>query len=150
MFNQKRNTLLLPAALLVAIALAACGATPAPTVEPGQQPPGGGGGLVEGEAAVGSIEILILESFPVQVHVVARGNLPDGCTQIDEVSTQQEGDAFYVTITTVRDADAMCTQATVPFEERIVLDVLGLKAGTYTVDVNGVTDTFTLDVDNEL
>jgi hypothetical protein len=35
-------------------------------------------------------------------------------------------------------------------EEMIGLGVVGLKAGTYTVDVNGVTGTFTLDVDNAL
>ncbi|MCA9900330.1 MAG: hypothetical protein KC433_19200, partial [Anaerolineales bacterium] len=39
------------------------------------------------EASVDSIEILILESFPVQVNVRARGDLPDGCTTIDNVTT---------------------------------------------------------------
>ena len=36
-------------------------------------------------APVEEIEIVILESFPVQVHVIARGNLPDPCTEISEV-----------------------------------------------------------------
>jgi hypothetical protein len=53
-----------------------------------------------------------------------------------------------VEITTVRDAEAVCAQVLAPFEERIALDVYGLPAGTYTIDVNGVTDSFTLDVDN--
>jgi inhibitor of cysteine peptidase len=44
----------------------------------------------------------------------------------------------------------MCTQALVPFEERVDLDVQGLPAGTYTVDVNGISDTFTFDADNEI
>ena len=40
-------------------------------------------GAVEvGLAVVDSIDILIMESMPVQVNVVARGNLPDGCTSI--------------------------------------------------------------------
>ena len=38
----------------------------------------------------------------------------------------------------------------VPFEDTIPLDVYDLPAGAYTVDVNGVTNTFTLDVDNVL
>lgn len=107
-------------------------------------------GMVTGMAQVEEIEILIMESFPVQVMVVARGNLPDGCTEIDEVLSrfEPESNLFVVEITTVRDADAVCTQALVPFEERVPLDVLGLPAGTYTVDANGVVDTFTLDVDN--
>ncbi len=101
-----------------------------------------------GEAQVDSIEILVLESFPVQIHVVARGNLPDGCTKIDEIVRRRSGNDFLITITTVRPADAICAQALVPFEEIVSLDVYGLKAGTYTVDVNGVTDVFALDIDN--
>ncbi|MDY7042259.1 MAG: hypothetical protein SVX38_15490, partial [Chloroflexota bacterium] len=104
--------------------------------------------VIFGEAQVENIEILILESFPVQINVGATGNLPDGCTTIDQIVQRREGNDFLVTITTVRPADAMCTEALVPFEEVISLDVYGLPAGTYTVDVNGVTDTFSLDVDN--
>jgi hypothetical protein len=109
-------------------------------------------GIETGIAAVDEIDILIMESFPVQVAVVARGFLPDGCTEIDEVRSrfEPESDRFVVEITTVRDADAVCTQALVPFEERFALDVYGLPAGTYFVDVNGVVGTFTFDVDNVL
>ncbi|MEZ4517594.1 MAG: hypothetical protein R3C44_12465 [Chloroflexota bacterium] len=103
-----------------------------------------------GQATVDSIEILILESFPVQVHVIARGNLPDGCTTIDQVISQQDDSVFRVAVTTFRQPDAICTEALVPFEETIPLDVAGLPAGTYQVVVNGVQDSFTLDVDNAL
>jgi hypothetical protein len=109
-------------------------------------------GMETGMAAVDEIDILIMESFPVQVAVVARGFLPDGCTEIDEVRSrfEPESDRFVVEITTVRDADAFCTEALRPFEERVALDVYGLPAGTYFVDVNAVVDTFTFDVDNVL
>ena len=100
------------------------------------------------EANVDSIEILILESFPVQVNVRARGDLPDGCTTIDTVDTVQEGTTFNITITTLRQTDELCTEALVPFEETISLDVLGLGAGTYAVNVNGINGSFTLQVDN--
>ncbi len=102
-----------------------------------------------GEAMVEAIEILILESFPVQVHVIAEGHLPDGCTQIDQVSQQRNGMTFTITVTTSRPPQALCTLAIVPFEEVIVLDVLGLAAGVYTVEVNNdVTASFFLEVDN--
>ena len=94
------------------------------------------------------IEIAILESFPVQVHVRAFGYLPDSCTTISDVSQSREGDTFKVVIMTSRPADAVCAQVLVEFQEVIPLQVVGLPAGTYTVDVNGVTDTFTLAVDN--
>lgn len=103
---------------------------------------------IYGSATVEEIDILILESFPVQINVVARGYLPDGCTEIHEVITTREGDTFNVQITTIRPADAICTQAIVPFEEMISLDVYGLEAGVYQVDVNGVKGSFGLSVDN--
>lgn len=103
---------------------------------------------VRGQAIVDSIQVLTLESFPVQVNVLARGELPDGCTTIDEVISQRVESDYRVVITTLRQPDAVCTQAVVPFEETIPLDVANLPAGTYTVSVNGITGTFTLDVDN--
>ncbi len=99
-------------------------------------------------AGVDEIEIRLMESFPVQVNVVARGNHPDGCTEIDEAQVQREGNLFRVTLTTRRPADRMCTEALVPYEYVFPLDVEGLRAGEYTVDVNGVVGTFTLEVDN--
>jgi len=102
------------------------------------------------EANISSIEIAILESFPVQIQVLVTGTLPDGCTRIGPIDTRREGTVFDVTIHTVRPADAMCTQVISEFEEVVPLDVYGLAAGTYTVNVNGVTDTFTLDMDNAI
>lgn len=103
---------------------------------------------VQGIATVDSVEIQMLESFPVQVNVLAQGNLSDGCTLIEQSRAEQQGDTFVVTISTIRPANMLCTQVVVPFEEVIPLDVEGLPAGLYTVDVNGVISTFTLDVDN--
>lgn len=98
-------------------------------------------------APVEEIEIVILESFPVQVHVIARGNLPDPCTEISEVLQEREGDTFFITIKTYR-SPGFCIQVLAPFEEIIPLEVYGLPAGTYTVDVNGVQATFDLSIDN--
>jgi len=105
---------------------------------------------IYGTANVESIDILTLESFPVQIHVIAEGYLPDGCTEIDEVNTEREGNVFNINITTKRPKDAVCTQAIEDFEKTIPLDVQGLKAGNYTVNVNGATGSFELAVDNTL
>ena len=105
-----------------------------------------------GPAQVDEITVQILESFPVQVEVLIRGNLPDSCTDVDQVDQQfdPEENVFWIEITTVRTTDDACAQVLAPFEETVPLEVYGLPAGTYTVDVNGVTDTFTLSTDNVL
>lgn len=108
------------------------------------------GRYIYGNATVEDIEIIELESFPVQINVIAKGYLPDGCTRIHTIEKDRQGNTFFVTITTIRPADAVCTQVIVPFQETIPLDVHGLKAGTYNVSVNGVTGTFTMAVDNIL
>lgn len=101
-------------------------------------------------ANIESIDILTLESFPVQINVIAEGYLPDGCTEIDNISKEKEGNNFNITITTKRPKDAICTQAIESFNETIPLEVKGLSAGNYTVNVNGVTGSFELAVDNTL
>ena len=100
-----------------------------------------------GLVSVDEIDILILESFPVQINVIARGNLPDPCTEISEVLQEREGNTFFITIKTYR-SPGFCIQVLAPFEEIIPLEVYGLPAGTYIVDVNGVQAIFDLEVDN--
>ena len=100
-------------------------------------------------ATVEEIDIMILESFPVQVHLIASGDLPDPCTKIYQITQEREDYHFSVTITTYRSPGA-CIQIIIPFEETIPLEVYGLPAGTYTVEVNGVQGTFNLEVDNIL
>ena len=94
-------------------------------------------------AQVDEIEIVISESFPVQVEVIARGNLSDPCTEIYQITQKKEGNTFFITIKTYRPPDP-CIQIIVPFEVKIPLNVYDLSAGTYVVDVNGVSDTFEL------
>lgn len=137
--------------LLLMLATAGCGGTePEPTATPLPPTDAPPSEAITGTATVESIQILMLESFPVQVNARMRGVLPDGCTTIDQLTTDQSGSDFTITMTTFRPADAVCTEATVPFDEVVALDVLGLDAGTYNVTANGVSGTFTLDMDNRI
>jgi len=101
-------------------------------------------------APIDELEVIIMESLPATAAVIARGNLADGCTHIVDMSMQidEEAELFKVILGTYRDPEAMCTMALVPFEEVVELPILGLFAGTYTVEVNGMTTTFELAVDN--
>ncbi|PIR97044.1 MAG: hypothetical protein COT91_03435 [Candidatus Doudnabacteria bacterium CG10_big_fil_rev_8_21_14_0_10_41_10] len=105
---------------------------------------------VVGIAQVENIDILILESFPVQVNVVASGSFPDSCTEIGLINEIRQDNDFFVSVKTSRPDDVVCAQVITPFEQSIPLSVYGLKAGTYRVDVNGVKDQFILQTDNVL
>jgi inhibitor of cysteine peptidase len=113
---------------------------------------GDDGEYVYDTANVDDINVMVMESFPVQVSVQATGYLSDGCTVIDEanITTAKKGNTFNVHISTKRPKDAICTQALVPFEINVHLDVYSLEKGNYTVDVNGVQGSFELETDNVL
>ena len=98
-------------------------------------------------ATVEEFDILTLESFPVQVFVIASGYLPNPCTEIYQITQEREGYAFFITIKTYCSQE-VCIQVIAPFEETIPLEVYGLPAGTYKVEVNGVQGTFILEIDN--
>jgi len=156
-FRQNHRLIHLAPALVVTLGLllSSCAsdptATPAAsltleptmTLEPTNTPE-----VISGIAQVDSVTVQLLETWPVQANVVVKGILEDGCTTIDEIRTDTTDDGFTISITTVRPADMICTQALVPYEEDIPLDILGLAAGSYTVNVNGVKQVFTLDADN--
>jgi hypothetical protein len=100
-----------------------------------------------GTAAVDSVQVMMMESFPIQVSVLVRGELPDACTSVDTPVTTRNGNAFAVSLSTTR-ADCTSTDINVPFEESVPLDVADLPAGTYSVDVNGMKGSFTFTADN--
>lgn len=102
-------------------------------------------------ATVESMDIFIMESFPVQVSVSLVGYFPDACPEIHEIVVNREDQTFMIEIFTREPAgDVMCAQVITPFEENVDLDVVDLPAGEYTVQVNDLSETFTLEVDNTL
>ncbi|MGC9346661.1 MAG: hypothetical protein ACP5JG_00870 [Anaerolineae bacterium] len=141
-------SLLVALALLVILPLTAC--RPEDGVSGGPEPPSGD--VSGGRAYVDDLQLLIMESFPVQVRAVITGQLSDGCTEVQETRVEYDAasQTFRLHIETYRDPEKMCTQALVPFEESVSLDVEGLSAGTYTVEIQDETATFELAVDNVL
>ena len=143
MFQSKIVLITMLFALLAACAPAAPAVTETPSPIVTEEPTLGSVAVVE------SIDVLLLESFPLQVNVVIRGQLPDaGCTTIASVEQVREGNTFTLRLVTTTDPLALCAQALTPFEEVVSLDVVGLPAGVYTVDVHGVQQTFEFTMDN--
>ncbi len=99
---------------------------------------------------VDSIDIVFLESFPLQVHAVVKGNLPDGCTSIQRHEVKREANLFTIMVFTQRPKGAFCTEALVPFEYVVPLDVYGLSAGNYLVKAYNTGAEFSLSQDNIL
>ena len=110
-------------------------------------PTGGAGTL----APIESVQVLTLESFPVQAQVQIKGYLPTPCHKLGGPRITQEPaqKLFKVELPMLPPGpDEVCIEMIEPFELTVKLDIKGLKAGTYTVSVNGVTGHFTLATDN--
>lgn len=76
------------------------------------------------------------------VQVVASGTWPDPCAQIVEVQSQLGG--YQIDFTVLARAVDSCPpdQPVLPFRFAIPLNGSGLQDGTYTITVNGVSNTF--------
>jgi len=126
------------------------GDLPVSSETPSVPPKPGGWNSFQQQAIVDQIQINVMESFPLQVSVTVTGNLPDGCTTLEEIQALQVDEhTFEIRVFTNRMIDALCTQALVPFEENVQLDVYKLPAGTYTVKAYDLIETFKFDIDNK-
>jgi hypothetical protein len=100
---------------------------------------------VTGKANVLEAEIQVLDTQPVQAIAIIHGQLPDaGCTTLASTDQIQAGNVLNVILTTVTDPVALCAPALTPFEQTVSLDVSNLAPAVYTVNVNGVEQSFYL------
>lgn len=131
MGNPKRVALGL---MLIALPIAGCGDA---MMEPSD--------LIVRMAMVDEVFAEVVTAVPARVELTVVGNFRDSCEEIGDVTQSRNGDRFEVRLTTTRPADAICAQALVPFDEMIVLmNTDDLPPGDYTVEVNNVTEEFTI------
>jgi heat shock protein HslJ/sporulation protein YlmC with PRC-barrel domain len=102
--------------------------------------------LPQSEAAlvwVDDVQIEVNDSGELEATIV--GNYPDSCSTLGEVETVVEGNDITVTMYAQKPPDVMCTQALVPFEETVTLDIGDAEPGDYTVTINdSVTTSVTI------
>jgi len=115
---------------------------------PQEPAPAGEGEIIVSNAMVSGFDILFLESWPLQVNLVIRGDMPNACAMPEVQVEPRAEDTFNVHVQAVTPADQVCAQVLTPFETTAALNVYGLRAGTYTVNVNDQTQTFTFEQDN--
>ncbi len=144
----------------LAVTIAACGGqtpTPTPQPEPTAEPVEEPTAVPEQPTAEPAAEAEeaptkpIIGAAPVdsatvtfeneQWVVTVEGNLPDGCTEISEITQSVDGNVIKVEVSTTRPADMMCTQVITPYSESVVLETADLPNGEYTVAVNDVAAT---------
>jgi hypothetical protein len=97
-------------------------------------------------AVVQSVEIQIVESQPLGVNAIIRGQLPDdGCTKVPGIGQTRDGNTFRLFLSTVTDPSTQCAPFPTPFEFVVALvDIGNLPIAKYTVNANGFEQTFEL------
>jgi inhibitor of cysteine peptidase len=135
-----------PIAALALTLAAACTAAPLPLETPASESTATPEVTLVGTTVfVQSVEVQGLDSDPLEVTALVRGQLPDACSFIEGYELEFKEQTFKITMTGVRRPDARCAQMLTPFEQEVPLDVSGLPTGEYTVDVNGMTTQFDLE-----
>jgi hypothetical protein len=108
-------------------------ATPPPSTEP----------VTEiSPAPIHEVDVLFMESYPVQVAVYIQGGLSDGCTEFHDAVATREGNTINIEATVERPKDAECTQEYRYFEKNVGLGSDFTPGETYTLNVNDYTTTF--------
>ncbi len=99
------------------------------------EPAPGDGNKVRAAAFIDSVQLLILESYPVQINLELNGSLPTPCHKLRvAVDPPDKENRIYVDVYSVVDADKICIQVIDPFATTIKLG--SFPAGHYSVYVN--------------
>ena len=107
-----------------------------PEVTPLIPPTAGGQGMMRGHAFPDVMEIDVEPGTPAKVSLRLKGDLPTPChiLQVDMAAPDGEN-RIQIEVYSLVDANKMCAQVLVPFEQELVLG--SFSAGKYSVWVNG-------------
>ena len=98
-------------------------------------PQPGDGTLTRASAFINSADLLFMESFPVQVALILRGNLPTPCHSLRAViHAPDQNNNIEVEIYSIADPNKVCEQVLQSFEASIPLGAF--PSSHYTVWVN--------------
>ena len=93
------------------------------------------GNLTQGNVFIDRSELLIMESYPIQVALILKGSLPTSCNQLRVIAKpQNEQNRIQVDIYSVIDPAKVCVQVLEPFEVNVGLG--SFPTGHYSVWVN--------------
>ena len=93
-------------------------------------------GAIRGPVYVDSTDLLLLESYPVQVRLQVSGTLPTPCHALKwEVRGPDSEGRVDVELFSLTSSELACIQVLEPFETSIPLG--SFESGTFTVFLNG-------------
>jgi inhibitor of cysteine peptidase len=99
-------------------------------------PQAGDSNFSRGNVFIDSIDMLIMESYPIQVGLVLKGSLPTPCNQLRVVvNPPDEQNRIQIEAYSVIDPAQMCVQVLEPLDANIMLG--SFPTGHYSVWVNG-------------
>lgn len=112
-------------------------------------------GVLLSEQYVEEVWTTSTTGVPRQFFIHIAGTFPHGCPEVGRIEHRREGNTFQVYVyykgnAWLRDpTTVLCTQALKPFEITIPLNIYGLPAGEYSLNVNNhALRTFVVDEDN--
>jgi hypothetical protein len=92
---------------------------------------------------IDSVDVLLLESFPVRAMAHVEGVVGDGCSTLLPLETSRSGNVVTLSILRERPAEAVCTLIAQLYDERIPLGEF--PSGEYLLRVNDKETPFTVD-----
>lgn len=92
---------------------------------------------------VDSVDVLIRESYPVQVVAAIEGVVGDGCTRLERVEQSREENRILVRIVGYHSGGPVCTMIARLYRDTIRLEG-PFNAGDYVLDVNSVIREFSV------
>ncbi|MBI3738819.1 MAG: hypothetical protein HY258_07215 [Chloroflexi bacterium] len=94
------------------------------------------GQLSRGKVFIDLAQIRTLESYPIQVQLDLKGNLPTPCHELRvEIKAPDAENKIQIEVYSLVDASKICVQVLKPFEANVALG--SFPSGHYTVWING-------------
>jgi hypothetical protein len=97
-----------------------------------------------GPIQIDSVDVELLESFPVRATARVTGVVGDGCSELLPIEQSRDGNELDISIRRRRPLDAVCPQIAHLFASRIPLEGT-FAPGDYTLRVNDASVSFHVD-----
>jgi len=96
-------------------------------------------GLPDGASLhlIDSVEVIVMESFPMQIALNVTGYIPDGCSAPTQILQSRDGNMVMVRVFRTLPPETMCAAMAATYNDTLKIEG-GFEPGHYTFDVNGL------------